>query len=452
MIRVNNLSYRYPGGCREALSRVSLKVYPGELLLLSGETGSGKSTLLSVLCGLIPSQAGGEFSGEVEVLGRKAPFSPADIFPEVAVVLQNPAEGLVADTVFSEVAFGLENLGYPEREIVLRVEEALSAVGLGGFEDRKLSELSGGERQRAALAAALALRPKLLLLDEPLAQLDHKAARRIMTLLRKLSRRGITVVLAEHRLNLAITEVDRIIHLSGGRKVYDGRPQNFTPPERSLPRPRPSRSGEVRLELRNLSFAYPGRPPIFSGVNLAFRTGERIALLGENGSGKSTFLHLLGGLLKPSGGEIRWHLPDSRDSLRVGLLLQDPDLMLVHERVASELEFTPQNLGLPKMQREIRIREVARKLDLEGHLGRNPLALSRGERLRVALGAILTGKPRVLLLDEPTTAQDPRHLSGLLSALSADLLFFSTHEEDIARALASRILRFPLSSGVKRTA
>jgi len=446
MIRVRNLSYRYPEGRRKALSEISFEVNPGELVLLCGETGSGKSTLLSVLCGLIPAQAGGEFSGEVEVLGRKAPFSPTEIFPEVAVVLQNPSEGLVTDTVFSEVAFGLENLAYPEKEIILRVKEALSAVGLSGFENRKLSELSGGERQRVTLAAALALKPSLFLLDEPLAQLDPKTARKIMTLLRETSRCGVTVMLAEHRLNLALTEVDRVIYLREGKIVYDGPPKTFRPPKRRFPRLHPPRLREVWVEIRDLSYAYPGRPPVFSGVNTVFRAGERVALLGENGSGKSTFLYLLAGLLRPSLGEIRWYLPPSPRNLPVGLLLQDPDLMLLHERVASELEFTPQNLGIPKTHREIWIREVARRLDLEPHLGRNPLGLSRGERLRVALGAVLTGRPRVLLLDEPTTAQDPYHLAGLLSSLSADLLIFSTHEEEVAQTIATRILRFPLQN------
>jgi len=442
VVRVKNLSYRYPSGEAPALRGVSFEVREGEVFLLAGETGSGKSTLLAVLCGLIPGESGGEFSGEVEVLGRRWPVFPGELFPEAVPVFQTPGEYLLAETVFSEVAFGPENLGLSPEEIRKRTEEALSRVGLSGFENRRLSELSGGERQRVALAAALAVRPRLLLLDEPLAQLDPQAARKVMVLLRELAAEGITVVLAEHRLVPALEFVDRVLLLQGGREVFYGPARDFHPPVPRLPALPRSSSGEVLLRLRGLTFAHPGHPPLFQGVDLEFRAGERVALLGPNGSGKTTFLHLLAGLLPPTEGRIEIRARARRGELLSGLLLQDPDLMLTAESVREELSFAPQNLGLSRAEVRERVEEVSRKLSLAHLLHRVPFSLSRGQRLRVALGSLLTGRPRLLFLDEPTTAQDPENVRRLLGALSADLVIFSTHDYLVARALATRILFF----------
>lgn len=441
IVKVKNLSFRYPEAAKPALKDINLEVHQGEILLLAGETGSGKSTLLSVLSGLIPSQAAGEFRGQVEILHHSWPVSPQDLFPQVVTVFQNPGEHLIADTVFSEIAFGLENLGLDRKEIKKRVSIALGQVGLSGFEKRRLTELSGGERQRVALAAALALDARVLLLDEPLAQLDPEAARQIMALLKGLSRQGLTIILAEHRLNYALDFVDQICFLRQGKLTYRGSKDTFTPPPRrpfSLPqKPR----GPLLLEIKDLFFGYHHRE-IFKGLSLSFYKNEIVALLGTNGSGKTTFLHLLAGLLTPKKGKIIWHLPPLKGRLACGLLLQDPDLMLLKETVEAELRFSPENLGLYPSEIEKRIKDISDKLGLIPYLPRPPFSLSQGERLRTALAGLLTGKPAVLLLDEPTTAQDPENMKRLLQALEADLIIFSTHEEEIAFHLAGRVFLF----------
>jgi len=442
IVRVEDLTYRYPENEEESLKGISFEIAPGELFLLAGETGSGKSTLLSVLCGLIPTEAGGKFSGRVEVLGKRWPVSPQALYPQVAVVFQSPAEQLLAEKVFSEVAFGLENLGFPPQEIRRRVFQALQRVGLAGFEDREIARLSGGERQRVAIAAALAADPRVLLLDAPLAQLDPGAARSIMSLLKELSGQGVTIVLAEHRLEFALPFVDRVCYLERGKMKFLGPAADFCPPKKVFRKPPSVTSGKVVLQVQDLSFAYPGRPPLFEGLNLSFRAGERVAFLGANGSGKTTLLHLLAGFLKPLRGEIRLCLEAEPGKLPLALLLQDPDLMLIRERVTSELAFAPKNLGLPKNEIEKRVFTVAEGLSLLPLLSRVPFSLSRGQRLRVALGSLLTGEPRILLLDEPTTAQDTRNAVRLLEGLRAELVIFSTHDEDLAYALATRILRF----------
>ena len=448
LIKVRGLSFRYPGAEDFLLRDLSFEVFAGEIFLLAGETGSGKSTLLSVLCGLIPWASRGEFRGEVMVLGRRWPVSPKELFPRVSILFQNPAEHLIAETVFSEIAFGLENLGLGREEIEKRVREALQAVGLSGIEDRNLKTLSGGERQRVALAAALAPRPKILLLDEPLAQLDPRATAQIMDILRSLARKGMTIIMAEHQLRHVLKYCHRVLYLEGGRLKFLGPSKDFRPPERRFPSfPRAGR-GKRLLSLEGLSFSHPDGPEIFRSLDLSFYQGERVALLGPNGSGKTTFLHLIAGLLKPSRGRVRLLLESQKDSLPIGLLLQDPDLMLIRESVFRELAFAPENLGLPSREVERRVRETAGRLSLTKYLPKPPFSLSRGERLRVALGSILTGSPKILLLDEPTTAQDTRHAASLLAALEADLLLFSTHDEELARSLATRIIRFT-SQGVR---
>ncbi|WP_022852488.1 ABC transporter ATP-binding protein [Thermodesulfatator atlanticus] len=442
VIEVKALSYRYPKSPGSNLKDISFAVRQGEIFLLAGETGSGKSTLISVLCGLIPHEAGGEFKGLVKVLGKTWPISPVKLFPEVTVVFQSPAEQLLADTVFAEVAFGLENLGLSKEVVTKRVKKALAEVGLSGYEAREISSLSGGERQRVAIAQALAVSPKLLLLDEPLSQLDPMAAQTVMGILKRLASQGMTIVIAEHRLEYVLPRVDRLLYLEEGRPKFLGKPKDFTPPKKEVkPLPSPPK-GQKAVEIKNLYFSYPKRPPLFSGLNFSFYQDEKVALLGPNGSGKTTFLHLLAGLKKPVKGEIRYLLPQDRKRLALGLLLQDPDLMLIRTKVAEELSFSLENLGFTRKEIEPRVSQVAKMLHLFDKLKRAPFSLSRGERLRVALGALLTGRPQVLLLDEPTTAQDPQNALRLFKAIGAELVVFSTHDEDLAYALATRILRF----------
>ncbi len=447
LIRVKDLSFRYPSG-EAALKGVSFEVREGEFFLLAGETGCGKSTLIQVLSGLIPFASEGDFSGEVEVLSWRWPVAPGSLFPAVATVFQTTAEHLVAETVFNELAFGLENLGLPPAEIEKRVEEALYEVGLSpAFRDRALTSLSGGERQRVALAAALAVRPRILLLDEPLAQVDPENAHKMVKLFKRLTRSGITVIMAEHRLKFVLPYAEKILYLKDGRPFYYGPIKEFSPPQRIFPRLKPAPLGPVILKVENLSFSY-GEREVFSGLNFSFRAGERVALLGPNGSGKTTFLHLLAGLLRPTTGRVCWCRRPPVGRLPLGLLLQDPDLMLVRERVFSELALAPENLGLNKEEISRRVRAVAERLALTRYLDRPPFSLSRGERLRVALAGLLTARPQVLLLDEPTTAQDAGNTLKLMKELAAELVIFSTHDEEVATALATRVINFgPVNRG-----
>lgn len=443
IVQVHHLTYIYPGRQEPSLQEINFSVAEGEFVLICGETGCGKSTLLSCLNGLIPYESGGELTGEVYLFGKQGPLPPQKAFPQVATVFQNPTSQLISDTVAGEVAFALENLGLNPKEIKDRVEETLSFVDLLPRRDHSPAELSGGQRQRLAIAAAVAVRPRLLLLDEPLSQLDPRGIREVLEVLKKLVDQGLTIILVEHRVSEVLPLVNRVIALEKGQIIYDGPPKDFCPPEedyRSLS-PKEPPSSEPVLEIQDLCFAYPEKR-LFQGLRFTFYRRERIALLGENGTGKSTFLSLLAGLLKPASGEIVYHLPEEPGRLKYSMLLQDPDLMLFRPSVYEELSFAPRMLGLSTKEKENRVQKVARILKLSSRLPEPPFSLSRGERLRTALASLLTGAPQVLLLDEPTTAQDQKNVRTVLSALAADLIIFSTHDQAAAKAFAHRIIYF----------
>ncbi len=445
VVEVKDLTYTYPGRRQPSLQHVTFSVSPGEFVLICGETGCGKSTLLSCLNGLIPFESGGSLRGEIWLFGQKGPFPPRAAFPRIATVFQNPTAQLISDTVAGEVAFALENLGLSQAEICQRVEQALDFVGLLHRAQDAPGELSGGQRQRLAIASALAVQPELLLLDEPLSQLDPKGISEVLKVLQRLSERGQTILLVEHRVKEVLPLVGQVVYLQAGQVRYQGPPEKWSRPTSRLffLRPPLVKKRPV-LEIKDLGFAYPGGKPLFQGVNQVFYQGERVALLGENGTGKSTFLALLAGLLRPTQGEIRFCLPREPGRLSCTLLLQDPDLMLFRTTVREELAFSPRMLRLSREETQERISKASKRLGLERYLEDPPFALSRGERLRTALASLLTGAPQVLLLDEPTTAQDQQHVQAVLAALQADLIIFSTHDHEAACNFAHRIITFPL--------
>lgn len=486
------------GQTAPVLDRLNFTLEPGKAVVVAGPTGSGKSSLLKCLAGLVPRFTEGTLHGLLEVDGIRLPS--AQLTPHVGLVQQSPEAQLVAGTVEAEVRFGLENLRIRGIEAERRVEEALREVDLWPLRAARPVTLSGGQKQRLVLAAVLAMRPRILLLDEPISQLDPEGARSFLERLDVLRRsHGLTVVLVEHRLEDVAFLADRLWLLEGGRLVLD-RPvpqawqaleplrargielpcglavaETLSLPERSLhlhltaeairkrlgtaglarlaralqaePAPQAERGLElVRAEA--LSVRHAGAKALaLDQLSLRISAGERIAVLGANGSGKSTLLHLLAGLLRPGAGTL-WRHPalTAGGAPTTGLLFQDPELMLVEPTVEDELSFTPRRMGCPPSQLGARVRPVAEALELTSLLKTQSLALSRGQRLRVALGSLLTSPKQLLLLDEPTSGQDHRQLCGLLSALETSLLgayrtlIFATHDLEVALRFATRVL------------
>ena len=385
---------------------------PGEMVVLLGPSGSGKSTLLRALGGLVPHFHGGRFAGSVEVAGLDTRRTrPADLTGTVATLFQDPEDQVVFTRVAAEVAFGLENVGTPPPEILARTREALASVGAGQLAARPVAELSGGELQRVCLASVLALRPRLLLLDEPTSQLDPDGAEELVALARA---GGAAVVLSEQRPDRVLDACDRVLFLDGGRLELNAPREDalawlthhrpaWVPREAELPSADPA--GELVCRAENVSFAYEPNRLGLHATNLELRRGELVALVGPNGSGKTTLAKLAAGLLEPQTGRV------TRDG-RACYLSQDPGRYLVKERAQEEV-------ALAVGGDLVRARRTLAQVGLDGHADRHPRDLSSGERERLALAAVLVAEPDLLVLDEPTRGVDPERKDELAALLRA---------------------------------
>ena len=400
LVEVSGLSFSYPGG-EPALTDISLRVESGEVIALLGSSGSGKSTLLRALSGLVPHFHGGRFSGRVVVDGRDTRHArPADLAGTVATVFQDPEDQIVMTIAANEVAFGLENLGTRAAEIWPRVARSLATVDASHLHDRKLVELSGGELQRVCLASALALEPRLLLLDEPTSQLDPEAAELFFAAVARL---GSTIVLSEQRVACALELATRVVFLEGGRIVLDApvaeargwlaanRPA-YTEARVSVTQ-FSSRPGDILLRLHGISFGYGSGGHVLDRVDLDVRRGEIVGLTGANGSGKTTLAKIAAGLLDPDGGTV-----ERRG--RALLLLQDPGRYLVRETALDEV-------SLAVADDLSRARVALERVGLGWAAARHPRDLSSGERERLALASVEVAQPDLLVLDEPTRGLDP---------------------------------------------
>jgi energy-coupling factor transport system ATP-binding protein len=432
LVVVDNLRFSYADG-HVALDGVSLEIADGEHIAVLGPSGSGKSTLVRALAGLVPHFHGGTFAGRVVVCGldtREA--TPAQLAGSVASVFQEPEDQIVMMRVANEVAFGLENTAVPSSEIWPRVEEALALVGVEHLAERPTSELSGGELQRVCLASALALRPCLLLLDEPTSQLDPDAADRFFGVVQHLD---CAVVVSEQRPARPLARADRVLFVDQGRIVLDApraEALDWLAANRPLYLPHTS---ETVCTVRNVSFSY-GERVVLDRVSLEVRRGEIVALTGPNGVGKTTLGKIAAGLADPTSGEV--------EHARAGFLTQDPGRHLVRERVIDEVA-----LGSD----ETRARAALSAVGLAGFDERHPRDLSAGERERLALAAVLASEPDLLVLDEPTRGVDPERKGELARLLRAQApargTLIITHDLPWAAEVADRVITLePVRAGL----
>ena len=414
------------------LDGVSLTIREGEHVALLGPSGAGKSTLLRALAGLVPHFHGGTFAGSVVVGGidtREA--RPAALAGVVASVFQDPEDQIVMSKVANEVAFGLENIGVSPSEIWPRVEEALALVGAEELAGRSTAELSGGELQRVALAAALALGPRLLLLDEPSSQLDPAAADAFFAAVERLA---CAVVVSEQRPARPLAHAERVLFLDGGRVALDAPRDDalaWLAEHRPLYLPH---TPELVCRVRGVRFSYGDRL-VLDGASLEVRRGEVVALTGRNGAGKTTLARLAAGLLEPDAGEVA--------HARAAYLPQDPGRHVVAERVLDEVA-----LGAG----EGRARAALERLGLGPQLDRHPRDLSSGERERLALAAVLATEPELLVLDEPTRGVDPERKTELARLLRAEApargTLVVTHDLPWAAEVADRVVELGVRQGV----
>ena len=492
--------WRHAGRAAWAVAELDIRIEPGERVLLLGASGSGKSTLLHGLAGVLGGDEEGESTGSLLIDGVPA----AGARGRAGLVLQDPDSQVILARVGDDVAFGCENLGVPREQIWPRVHEALDAVGLNVPLDRPTKALSGGQKQRLALAGAVAMRPGLLLLDEPTANLDPLGVHEVVTAVgRVLDATGSTLVVVEHRVEAWLGLVDRVIVLGtvdGGTTVIaDGAPERvlgrtgetlaaagvwvpgFGPKHPSPPAAVASAGaasgvagsslGEPLLRADGLAIARVKRgrgvsdaafaeQVVARGISLTLRAGEVLAVTGPNGAGKSTLGLTLAGLLPAAGGAVlaetglaqglgsdplKWK---SRELLtRIGTVLQDPEHQLLASTVRAELEIGPRALGLDQAAIDARIEPLLERLRLDRLARANPYTLSGGEKRRLTVAAALATAPRVLVLDEPTFGQESRTWAELI-ALLAELrdegtgIVVITHDDDVVSALHAR--RFAL--------
>lgn len=461
MIHIRDLHVSY--GEVLAIDGLSLDVDQGECVLVTGSSGCGKSTLARVLTGLVPHAIPANVQGEVLVDGNDiSQIAIADLAQHVGLVLQNPASQLFHLHVEDELAFGPRNLGLGETQVQARVDWALEATGLEGLRHIAPSHLSAGQKQCVAIAAVLAMRPKLLVLDEPTASLDVPSTRLVMkTLAGLLREHAITIVLIEHRLAEALDIVDRSIVMDCGRIVADGPPSSvFADPQireafglRRLPDQRlhswdslismdPGHppSGKPLLCLENITAGYNGRS-VLNSIDLDLYPGELTALVGDNGAGKTTLALVAAGLLKPKGGAVSYRGErEPVPGLDVTLLFSNPSDQLFADSVDEEVGFGPRNLGRFDLDTHLRTLQEADLTDLRR---RRPSMLSAGQQQRTALAACLALQARVLILDEPTLGQDWGHLERLMEVLRVLLvqgtaILLITHDFKIVHRCAGR--------------
>jgi energy-coupling factor transport system ATP-binding protein len=487
MIRFEHVTITYPDATAPTLVDVSFEVPEGELCLVVGVTGSGKSTLLRAVNGLVPRFSGGVLAGSVVINGKStADLPPRDLADVVGVVGQDPAAGFVTDYVEDELAYAMENLGVAPEVMRRRVEDILDLLGLHEIRHRPLASLSGGQQQRVAIGSVLTAGPRVLVLDEPTSALDPAAAEEVLAALTRLVHDlGITVLIAEHRLERVVQYADRIVMVPGdGRPVVVGTPaevfgqSSVAPPvvelgrlagwsplplsvrdARRLAGPLRERLAEVELSAfrrtsrvvgdvvaitDGLQASY-GPITALRGIELQFRAGEVVALMGRNGAGKSTLLNHLVGLREPASGTVRVmgaepHRLSAHDVVRVaGLVPQDSGVLLYHDTVAAECSASDRDAGLDSGTTRSVLDQIVPDVNPTAH----PRDLSEGQRLGLALSIVLASEPPLLLLDEPTRGLDygaKQRLVELLSRLADEghAVVIATHDVEVVAAVADR--------------
>jgi len=476
ILNIKNLSFRYPTSEKYALDSVSLTLEKGSFNLLCGESGCGKTTLLKMIKREISPV--GETKGDIIFLGSDIKeLSDRESACDVGYVAQNTEDAIVTDTVWRELAFGLESLGLDRDTIRRRVAETASFFGIEKLFRKKTSELSGGEKQTVSLASVMVMHPKLLILDEPTSKLDPIAASDFIAAVRKLnSELGITVIIAEHRLEELIAISDKIIYMEDGRVPFVCRPRelyeklagekkgyvmqnalpgavrlfgalkgsgespltvnegrifvsdNFKNDIKQYPCEEYSHSSEESIRLDSVFFRYSKKSEdILSGASLSVYSGERFFILGGNGAGKTTLLSVVSGLLRPYRGKVLIKgkpLNEYKNNTlyrgTLASLPQDPRAVFLKGSVREDMLSLLEALGVPKGEREERMNKACAKMRIEHLLSRHPYDLSGGETQKCAIAKVLLTEPGIILLDEPTKGFDA-HSKKVFSDILLDL-------------------------------
>jgi energy-coupling factor transport system ATP-binding protein len=467
---VRGLWWKYRASKAWVLKDINLEVKSGEILGIMGPSGAGKTTLGLTLNGLIPQTIEGEVKGIIQVAGMSTFGSPvSDLVKKVGMVFQDPETQFVTMAVQDEISFGLENMAVPRDVMIQRVKSVAKTLRIEDLLRKHPYELSGGQKQRVAIGSALALQPRILVLDEPTSDLDPIGKSEIFSLIGELREQGITMIVIEHEAEELAKFADRLILLENGSVKFGGDPYSFfsrvdelkrvgiTPPQvteffklskernhdssvlpltvedgsRSIRQllqrttkgtnkqvfspseaKRGAKKDKAIIVTEGLECTYPDGTQAVRGVDVIIHPGEYVALIGQNGSGKTTLAKIWANILKPTKGRVLIDGVDSREltqaqvASKVGYSFQNPDHQLVCDTVEKEVMFAPTNLGVPFDEAQRRADEVLATLGLSEVKAEHPFFLPKGQRTRLAVASVLSMKPQVLVVDEPTTGQD----------------------------------------------
>ncbi len=506
VIEVKDLRFRYRNSEDRILKGIDLNVEKGEFLLLVGPSGCGKTTLINSINGIIPHVIKGVQKGTVRVLDMEIPKTPLrEISKHVGTVFQNPETQFFMLRVIDELVFGPENLKVPPEEIERRLERVTEVIpGLKEILYKETLSLSGGQKQKVAIASVMMMGAKILILDEPTTNLDPRGAKEVLEAINAIrEQKDITIILIEHRLDEVARFADRVIVMNEGEIIREGDPRKvFSDPmlfyDLGIRPPQPAElivklkaegliddnepipltvdeavdilkkyipdgfsrepkdeeyepSGEPAIEIRDLRYVYPDGTVALRGVSMNIYKGEYVGIIGQNGAGKSTLVMNILGVLEPSYGYVKVlgkdvkNTPVEEIAKSVGVIFQNPDLMLFQSTVWDEIALGPRNLRLERDEIHARVNESIDMMRLKGLEKRHPHALSRGQRHRVAVASILAMRPKVLVADEPTTGQDygaSRRYLSLLKKLNEEgrTIIVISHDMKVIAEFAKRVI------------
>lgn len=475
IISFRNFSFQYRAQKRPTLTDINLEIYPGERVLIAGPSGSGKSTLAGCINGLNPFSNPGACTGTLTVDGVDAPHSSLfELSAHVGTVLQDPDGQFIGLTVGEDIAFALENSCTPQDEMHAITRHAAELVGIENHLGYAPHELSGGQKQRVSLAGVMVDQVKILLFDEPLANLDPATGKQAIELIDEIQKKtDTTVLIIEHRLEDVLwRNVDRIVLVNGGTILADLRPDELlsgsllaengireplyvtalryagveiTPDKHpahvdslvlddtdtqklrdwftARPRPAAQPEREPLLEVKGLSFGYQKDQQTLRDVSFSIGKGEMVSIVGRNGAGKSTLSKLICGFETPDAGEIFLNgKPLAEENIRrraqhIGYVMQNPNQMISKTMIYDEVALGLQRSGLTEEQIREKVEATLRVCGLYPFRNWPISALSFGQKKRVTIASVLVLDPELILLDEPTAGQDFRHYTDIMEFL-----------------------------------